>query len=156
MVKGLDPTVAFLAGVSVGQIISLLLVTGSIKVGEVMYTTLVLTPFILGKVTRFTLHYLETFPASRGWRVKREAFMDTKITKLEDVSGAKDYLEEANANRSLEDRMGKILDYAILSAVDWDEEEARKLTQSLNRHIWRNLIHCHPSISVLWSSKKIE
>jgi hypothetical protein len=34
-VKGLDPTVAFLVGVSVGQMISLLLVTGSIKVGEV-------------------------------------------------------------------------------------------------------------------------
>ena len=31
----MDPTVAFLAGVSVGQMISLLLVTGSINVGEV-------------------------------------------------------------------------------------------------------------------------
>jgi hypothetical protein len=29
-----DPTIAFLAGISVGQVISLLLVTGSIKIGE--------------------------------------------------------------------------------------------------------------------------
>jgi hypothetical protein len=29
-----DPTVAFLAGISIGQMISLLLVTGSIKIGE--------------------------------------------------------------------------------------------------------------------------
>ncbi len=31
----IDPTIAFLAGVSVGQLVSLLLVTGSIKIGEV-------------------------------------------------------------------------------------------------------------------------
>ena len=30
----IDPTVAFLAGISIGQMISLLLVTGSIKIGE--------------------------------------------------------------------------------------------------------------------------
>ncbi len=30
-----DPTVAFLAGISIGQMISLLLVTGSIKISEV-------------------------------------------------------------------------------------------------------------------------
>ncbi len=29
-----DPTVAFLAGISIGQILSLLVVTGSIKIGE--------------------------------------------------------------------------------------------------------------------------
>jgi hypothetical protein len=34
VINVIDPTIAFLAGVSVGQMISLLLVTGSIKIGE--------------------------------------------------------------------------------------------------------------------------
>ncbi len=111
------------------------------------------TSFGLNRTARFALYYLEIFLVNKVGKIAYEVSMSTKNIKFRDVGKIDKTLEEVNEDKDLEGRVGKIINYAILSAADWDEDKATKLTQTLNQHAWRSFVHNRAKFRSLWSSR---